>query len=185
MGLLDKLEIVSEEGLLPDPKRLEGVSSWVVRLEYGEVGEAMPEVAALAKKAEDLKHVIVLVGGMDSMSSKVEGWDGLLEAGSNKFRSTLLAVGSLYDAGAEGKSYHLGWRIDGRKDQCRCECSNHVSRRCIPDFGQFAGIGVYFRQGIVHLRIFACFNGDDSPSNQSRAKKCVCGWNVGGRGGTG
>ena len=107
-GLLDKLVIEAEEGLLPHPKRLEGVSSWVIRLEYKEAKERMAKVAELAGGTAELKHVMVIVEGMDSMNSNVEGWDGLLEVGKGKFQSTLLAVGSLYDQGVEGKFYHLG-----------------------------------------------------------------------------
>ena len=107
-GLLDKLVIEAEESLLPAKERMEGVTSWIVRLEAGETAEMLPSVAELAKGATDLKNVIVIVEGVDSMTCTVDGWDEFSQ-GSNTFKTTLLAVGELYDQpGSEGKFYHIG-----------------------------------------------------------------------------
>lgn len=106
-GLLNKVVIEAEETLLPSKERLEGVSSWIVRLDAGETAEMLPQVAELASGAVELKNVIVIVEGVDSMAGTVEGWDGLLQGGGS-FKSTLLAVGELYDEGPAGKFYHIG-----------------------------------------------------------------------------
>eukprot|EP00956_Cyclotella_meneghiniana_P003000 scaffold3667_cov63-Cyclotella_meneghiniana.AAC.4 len=105
-GLLNKVVIEAEESYLPNTQRMEGVSSWIVRLDAGETAEMLPKIAELAKTAETLKNVIVIVEGMTSMTSDVEGWDILLAEDS--FQSTLLAVGELYDEGDAGKFYHIG-----------------------------------------------------------------------------
>eukprot|EP00970_Alexandrium_tamarense_P003410 scaffold530_cov193-Alexandrium_tamarense.AAC.38 len=111
-GLLDKLSI--EEiggGLLPGKEKLEGVGSWIVRLDLGEVGSLLPQVAELAKGCEGLKNLVVMVEGVtDAATESVDGWDAVVaasESGDN-FKCTLLAVGELYDEGKEGKLYHIG-----------------------------------------------------------------------------
>ncbi|KAL3783628.1 hypothetical protein ACHAWO_001246 [Cyclotella atomus] len=106
-GLLNKVVIEAEETLLPVKERLEGVSSWIVRLDAGETAEMLPQVAELASGVAELKNVIVIVEGVDSMAGTVEGWDGLLQSGGN-FKPTLLAVGELYEEGPAGKFYHIG-----------------------------------------------------------------------------
>lgn len=106
-GLLNKVVIEAEENYLPNVQRMEGVSSWIVRLDAGETAEMLPKVAELAKSAETLKNVIVIVEGMASMAcDNIDGWDVLLAEDS--FQSTLFAVGELYDEGDAGKFYHIG-----------------------------------------------------------------------------
>ena len=106
-GLLNKVVIEAEENYLPNVQRMEGVSSWIVRLDAGETAEMLPKVAELAKSAETLKNVIIIVEGMASMTSdNIDGWDVLLAEDS--FQSTLFAVGELYDEGDAGKFYHIG-----------------------------------------------------------------------------
>ncbi|KAL3805293.1 hypothetical protein HJC23_009000 [Cyclotella cryptica] len=112
-GLLDKLVIEAEETLLPSPERMEGVTSWIVRLDKGQASEMLPQVAELASGCAALKNVLVMVEGVDSMAGTVDGWESLLHAGKDKFQSTLLAVGELYDAGTEGKFYHIGNFVGG------------------------------------------------------------------------
>lgn len=106
-GLLDKLVIEAEESLMPAKERMEGVSSWIVRLDAGETAEMLPKVSELAKGAADLKNLFVLVEGVDSMAGTVEGWEAFVQGG-NSFKSTLLAVGELYDEGSAGRFYHIG-----------------------------------------------------------------------------
>ncbi|KAL7514860.1 hypothetical protein ACHAWX_000799 [Stephanocyclus meneghinianus] len=112
-GLLDKLVIEAEQTLLPSRERMEGVSSWIVRLDNSQAAEMLPQVAELASASASLKHVLVIVEGVDSMAGKVDGWDSLLQAGQDKFQSTLLAVGQLYDQGTEGKFYRIGKFMGG------------------------------------------------------------------------
>ena len=89
----------------------------------------LPQVAELAKGAADLKNLIVIVEGVDSMSSTVDGWDALAEGGNN-FQSTLLAVGELYDQGSEGKFYHIG-KLDDESSSIELTCADATSPKML------------------------------------------------------
>jgi hypothetical protein len=129
-GLLNKLVIEAEESLMPAKERFEGVTSWIVNLNAAEAAEMLPRVAELAKGAADLKNLIVIVEGVDSMSSTVDGWDAVAEGGNN-FQSTLLAVGELYDQGSEGKFYHIGKFMDDESSSIELTCADATSPKML------------------------------------------------------
>ena len=109
-GLLDKLSIEPSSGALPSAVELEGVSSWIAQISSDDASALLPQVAELAKNSNDMKHVIVLVTGVNS--NAVDGWDALEAASGDNFHCTLVAVGDMLDGGKEGGLYHVGKLAD-------------------------------------------------------------------------
>mmetsp|Transcript_25553 Transcript_25553/g.61439 ORF Transcript_25553/g.61439 Transcript_25553/m.61439 type:complete len:596 (-) Transcript_25553:49-1836(-) len=120
-GLLDKLVIepvTGADGALPTKDEMAGATSWIVRLSSEEATAALPKVAELAKGAEGLNNLVVMVDGHDATKSAVERWDAVEEASADgeAFRCTLLTVGELYDGGGDGDFYHIGPSGGGSAD---------------------------------------------------------------------
>lgn len=109
-GLLDKLSIEPSSGALPTAAELEGASSWIAQISSNDAPTLLPQVAELAKNSNELKHVIVLVTGVNS--NAVEGWDVLEAVSGDNFQCTLVAVGELFAGGKEGGLYHVGKLAD-------------------------------------------------------------------------
>ena len=110
-GLLDKLvieEASNSKSALPTSAELEGVSSWIVQLTLGDTTKDELETIATLAKESTVKNVVVLIDGMASTKNVVGGWDSVVEASSDNFACTLLAVGELYDGGKDGGYYHIG-----------------------------------------------------------------------------
>jgi hypothetical protein len=97
-GLLDKLDFsqASSPGSMPTSEQLEGVKSWVVYLDEGDMLASVNEVASIAKQASSVENVaILLANAVDLDVSACEGAvQSLKDAG---IQYTLVAIGKLED----------------------------------------------------------------------------------------
>lgn len=133
-GLLDKLDFVeaSLEGALPTVDQLDGVNSWIATVEISmnnnDLIEKVKTIASLAKSAQTLENVSVLVTNAAGVVTSAEDRAAAVEALKNMGKEyTLLVIGTLEDRD-EGKiPYRLVDFSSGSNDDA-----------CLPDNAVFS-----------------------------------------------
>ena len=102
-GLLNKLDFseASSPGSLPTSEQLEGVKSWVVYLDEGDMLATVKEAASIASQVSSVENVaILLTNALDLDAADCEAAVQSLKDSGKQY--TLIAVGKLEDH-AEGK----------------------------------------------------------------------------------
>ena len=90
-GLLDKLDF-SEGAALPSAAQLEGMSSWVVHVDGGDMSK-LPDIADLAASAESVQNVAILVSGAQGVGADaLKAADEMLQSKASNFAYTLVVV---------------------------------------------------------------------------------------------
>jgi len=90
-GLLDKLNF-SEGAVLPTPKQLEDISSWVAHVGGGDMSK-LDDIVAVAEAAATVKNVVILVSGAQDVGGvAMREAEDMLKDKATTFAYTLLVV---------------------------------------------------------------------------------------------
>ncbi|EJK68613.1 hypothetical protein THAOC_10188 [Thalassiosira oceanica] len=88
-GLLDKLDF-SEGTALPTAAQLDGMSSWVVHVDGGDMSK-LSDIADLAASAESVQNVAILISGAQGVgAAALQAADEMLQSKASSFAYTLL-----------------------------------------------------------------------------------------------